>query len=613
MCGIVGYIGEQNATPIILNGLKRLEYRGYDSAGIAVLQDNFIELRKDAGKLEKLVEMVARQPLDGKVGIGHTRWATHGEPNARNAHPHVSSDGKFVVVHNGIVENFLELREELAAEGAVFRSETDTETIVHLIDRFYAIEKNLSEAVRKALLQLRGAHGVVVMSSLEPDKIVAARIGNAGGVVVGFGNNEMFVASDIPAILEHTRRVLFLESGQMAVIMRSGVLVKTLRGQDVEYQVQMVAWDPISAEKGEYRHFMQKEIHEQVRSLTDTLAGRVDFEEGKIRIPQLNLSEENAPKIKKIIITGCGTAAHAGMVGKILIEKIAQIPTELDIASEFRYRDPIIEEGTVVLAISQSGETADTLAAMEESRRKGAVLWSIVNVLGSQAMRLADGYISMQAGPEIGVASTKAFTAPLVDLYMLAVLLADLRGTLSDKQRRELVRDLAGVPSLVSRCLDQEENIIQIAKELKYTRHALYLGRGINMPIAYEGALKLKEISYIHAEGYPAGEMKHGPIALVDRDMPVIAIATNDPWHEKMISQVEQAKARGGSVLVVATEGDERASSLADQVFWVPEVPWMLSPVITVVPLQLLAYHIARLRGLDVDQPRNLAKSVTVE
>ncbi len=613
MCGIVGYIGEQNATPVILNGLKRLEYRGYDSAGIAVLQDNRIELRKDAGKLEKLMEMVARQPVDGKVGIGHTRWATHGEPNARNAHPHVSSDGKFVVVHNGIVENFLELREELAAEGAVFRSETDTETIVHLIDRFYSIEKNLPEAVRKALLQLRGAHGVVVMSSLEPDKIVAARIGNAGGVVVGFGDNEMFVASDIPAILEHTRRVLFLESGQMAVIMRTGVEVKTLRGQGVEYQVQTVAWDPISAEKGEYRHFMQKEIHEQVRSLTDTLAGRVDFEEGRVRIPQLNLTAELARKIEKITITGCGTAAHAGMVGKILIEKIARIPAELDIASEFRYRDPIIDEGTVVLAISQSGETADTLAAMEESRRKGAVLWSIVNVLGSQAMRLADGYISMQAGPEIGVASTKAFTAPLVDLYMLAVLLADLRGTIGDKQRRELVRDLACVPDMVSRCLDQEENIIQIAKELKYTRHALYLGRGINMPIAYEGALKLKEISYIHAEGYPAGEMKHGPIALIDRDMPVIAIATNDPWHEKMISQVEQAKARGGSVLVVATEGDERASSLADQVFWVPEVPWMLSPVVTVVPLQLLAYHIARLRGLDVDQPRNLAKSVTVE
>jgi len=347
--------------------------------------------------------------------------------------------------------------------------------------------------------------------------------------------------------------------------------------------------------------------------LTDTLAGRVDFDKGKIYLPQLNLSTELARKINKIFIIGCGTAAHAGMIGKMLIEKIAHIPVEQDIASEFRYRDPIIQDGTVVLAISQSGETADTLAAMEESRRKGAVLWSIVNAIGSQAMRLADGYVSMQAGPEIGVASTKAFTAPLVDLYMLAILLADLRGELSDNQRRALVKDLAGIPDLVSRCLDQEENIIQVAKELKYTRHALYLGRGINMPIAYEGALKLKEVSYIHAEGYPAGEMKHGPIALVDRDMPVIAITTQDPWYEKMISQVEQARSRGGSVVAVATAGDTQVAALADHVFWVPEAPWMLSPVVTVIPLQLLAYHIARLRGLDVDQPRNLAKSVTVE
>jgi len=423
----------------------------------------------------------------------------------------------------------------------------------------------------------------------------------------------MFVSSDIPAILDHTRKVVFLESGQMAIITASGVRIQTLQGQEVGYKIHTVPWDPISAEKGEYRHFMQKEINEQVRSLTDTLAGRVDFDKGKIYLPQLNLSTELARKINKIFIIGCGTAAHAGMIGKMLIEKIAHIPVEQDIASEFRYRDPIIQDGTVVLAISQSGETADTLAAMEESRRKGAVLWSIVNAIGSQAMRLADGYVSMQAGPEIGVASTKAFTAPLVDLYMLAILLADLRGELSDNQRRALVKDLAGIPDLVSRCLDQEENIIQVAKELKYTRHALYLGRGINMPIAYEGALKLKEVSYIHAEGYPAGEMKHGPIALVDRDMPVIAITTQDPWYEKMISQVEQARSRGGSVVAVATAGDTQVAALADHVFWVPEAPWMLSPVVTVIPLQLLAYHIARLRGLDVDQPRNLAKSVTVE
>ena len=374
-----------------------------------------------------------------------------------------------------------------------------------------------------------------------------------------------------------------------------------------------VAWDPVSAEKGEYTHFMQKEIHEQVRSLNDTLAGRVDFDKGMVRLPQLNLTAELAGRINKIVITACGTAAHAGMVGKILIEKIARVPVEVDIASEFRYRDPLVDENTVVLAISQSGETADTLAAMEEGRKKGSVLWSIVNAIGSQAMRIADGYISMQTGPEIGVASTKAFTAPLVDLYLLAVLLADCRGAISEKQRRSLVMDLARVPDMVGRCLDREEEVIQVAKELKYTRNALYLGRGINMPIAYEGALKLKEISYIHAEGYPAGEMKHGPIALVDQDMPVIAIAPKDPWYEKMISQVEQAKARGGSVFVVATEGDERIPPLADSVFWVPDAPWLLSPVVTVIPLQMLAYHIARLRGLDVDQPRNLAKSVTVE
>ncbi len=613
MCGIVGYIGEQNATPLILNGLKRLEYRGYDSAGLAVLQNSHIEVRRDVGKLDNLMTLVASQPVEGKVGVGHTRWATHGEPSARNAHPHASTNGKFVVVHNGIVENFLELREELSAEGVVFRSDTDTETIVQLIERYYSLEQNLTHAVRKALQNLRGAHGVVAMSSLEPDKILAARIGNAGGVVIGIGEGEMYIASDIPAILDHTRQVIFLESGQMAEVTRDGVKVMTLDGRPIQPEVHTVAWDPIAAEKGTYRHFMQKEIHEQVRSLTDTLAGRVDLEDGRVCLPQLNLTPDVAQKIDKIFITACGTAAHAGLVGKILIERIARIPVEVEIASEFRYSDPIIPPGSVVLAISQSGETADTLAAMEEGRQKGALLWSIVNAIGSQAMRVANGYISMQVGPEIGVASTKAFTAPLVDLYLLAILLADLRGALDDQRRRELVMDLAKVPDLVGRCLDREDEVLEVARALKDTRHALYLGRGINMPIAYEGALKLKEISYIHAEAYPAGEMKHGPIALVDREMPVIAIAPRDPWYEKMISQVEQAKARGGSVVVVATEGDQRAKELADYVLWVPEVPWMLSPVLTVIPLQILAYHIASLRGLDVDQPRNLAKSVTVE
>lgn len=613
MCGIVGYIGQKDATPIILNGLKKLEYRGYDSAGLAVLDESGIEIRRDAGKLQHLMNLVKDEPLHGTIGIGHTRWATHGEPSARNAHPHVGATGEVVVVHNGIVENYLELRDELEAEGVTFHTDTDTETIVHLIERYYSQDIGLVEAVRQALRHLKGAHGIVVMSACEPDKIVAARIGNAGGVVIGLGEGETFVASDIPAILEHTRRVIFLESHQMAVVTREGATIETLEGKLVKNRISTVAWDPVSAEKGEYRHFMQKEIHEQVRSLTDTLAGRVDFDEYRIRLPQLNLDEVVARRIKKIVITACGTAAHAGMVGKILIEHIARIPVDAQIASEFRYADPLVDESTVVLAISQSGETADTLAAMEEARKKGAVLWSIVNAIGSQAMRIADGYISMQTGPEIGVASTKAFTAPLVDLYMLAVLLADLRGTLTAERRKRLIFDLSLIPNLVGQSLDQEVAVEAVARDLKDVKHAIYLGRGINMPIAYEGALKLKEISYIHAEGYPAGEMKHGPIALVDREMPVIALAPKDPWYEKMISQVEQARARGGKVVVVATQGDERVQALADHVLWIPETPWLLSPVVTVIPLQLLAYHIASLRGLDVDQPRNLAKSVTVE
>jgi glucosamine--fructose-6-phosphate aminotransferase (isomerizing) len=614
MCGIVGYIGPQDATPIILNGLKRLEYRGYDSAGLAVLQDGKIEVRRDAGKLARLASLVEQTPVHGTLGIGHTRWATHGEPSARNAHPHLGMTGDVVVVHNGIVENFLELREELSAEGVNFKSETDTEVIVHLVERYLSSQNSLEDAARLAFRHLKGAHGIVVFSRQEPDKIVAARIGNAGGVVVGIGEGEMFVASDLPAILEHTRRVVFLESRQMTVIQREGLAIKTLEGETLAFEVHPVAWDPVSAEKGEYRHFMEKEIHEQVRSLTDTIAGRVDFKNGNgIRLPELNLTAEKAQRIKKIFITACGTAGHAGMVGKVLIEHIARLPVEMDIASEFRYRDPIVDENTVVLAISQSGETADTLAAMEEARRKGAMLWSIVNAIGSQAMRVADGYISMQSGPEIGVASTKAYTAPLVDLYMLAICLADLRGTLDKTSRRRLIRDLRLVPDLAGRCLDREADVEQVARALINVNHCLYLGRGINMPTAYEGALKLKELSYIHAEGYPAGEMKHGPIALIDRDMPVVVIAPRDPWYEKMLSQIEQAKARGGMVIAVATDGDERIAELADHVLWVPETPWLLSPAITVIPLQMLAYHIAALRGLDVDQPRNLAKSVTVE
>ncbi len=613
MCGIVGYIGEKDATPIILNGLKKLEYRGYDSAGLAVMTNGHIEVRRDAGKLKNLEQHIADFPISGKLGIGHTRWATHGEPSARNAHPHLSSTGEVVVVHNGIVENFIELKEELLADGIKFQSDTDTETIVQLIDKYYTNGNDLEHAVRQTLERLKGAHGIVVFSSREPDKIIAARIGNAGGVVIGLGEGENYIASDIPAILEHTRKLIFLESRQMAIVTRSGVSLSTIEGKAVNAQISTVAWDPISAEKGEYRHFMQKEIHEQVRSLTDTLAGRVDFEEGKIRLPHLNLTEERAHQIEKIILTACGTASYAGMVGRILIERIARIPSSMEIASEFRYSDPIVDDKTTMIAISQSGETADTLAAMDEARKRGAQLWSIVNAIGSQAMRISDGYISMQTGPEIGVASTKAFTAPLIDLYLLAVLLADLRGIISTEQRKRLVEDIRLVPELAGKVLDREHEVEETARLLKDTHDMLYLGRGINMPIAYEGALKLKEISYIHAEAYAAGEMKHGPIALIDKDMPVLAIATRDPWYEKMISQIEQAKARGGVVIAVATEGDERVASLVDRVLWVPETPWMLSPAINVIPLQILAYHIATLRGLDVDQPRNLAKSVTVE
>jgi len=613
MCGIVGYIGPRDATPIILNGLQRLEYRGYDSAGIAVLCNQKIEIRRDAGKISHLIDLVRQNPLSGNIGIGHTRWATHGAPSEKNAHPHVGMTGEVVVVHNGIVENYRPLREELEAEGAIFNSETDTEVIVHLIERHLTSNGNLTQAVQMALQHIEGAHGIVVFSAREPDKLIAARIGNAGGVVIGLGEGENYVASDLPAILEHTRKVIFLDSQQMAIVTRDQVTVQTLQGKTIAPISHTIPWDPVAAEKGEYRHFMQKEIHEQVRSITDTIAGRVDFQNGHVNLDELNLTPELARSIHKIFIIACGTASHAGMVGKILIERIARIPVEVDIASEFRYREPIVDSDCVTIAISQSGETADTLAAMEEARKRGSKLWSIVNAIGSQAMRIADGYISMQCGPEIGVASTKAYTAPLVDLYMLAILLAELRGNLSPTTRKQLINDLRMIPNLVGICLDRENSVIEVAKTLLETSNCLYLGRGINMPTAYEGALKLKEISYIHAEAYPAGEMKHGPIALIDRDMPVIALIPKDPWYEKMFSQVEQAKARGGTVIAVATDGDALIPNIADAVLWVPPTPWLLSPVTSIIPLQLLAYHIAALRGLDVDQPRNLAKSVTVE
>jgi len=618
MCGIVGYIGPREAAPIILDGLKRLEYRGYDSAGLAVMSNGSsgaaqIHIRRDVGKLHNLVALYNSDPVSGHIGIGHTRWATHGAPSQRNAHPHLSDVGRVVVVQNGIVENFLALKEELMAEGTVFHSDTDTEVIANLVERYLADDTPLEEAVRKTLKLLKGANVVLAMTPREPGKIVAARMGNAGGVTVGLGEGEMFLASDIPAILEHTRRIVFLEAGWMVTMTRDDFRVTTFDGQPVTPELHTIAWDMVAAEKGEYRHFMQKEIHEQARSITDTIGGRVDFATGQVTLPDLHLTPELARKINKIIIVACGTAAHAGMVGKCLIESLARLPVEVDIASEFRYRDPIVDERTVVLAISQSGETADTLAAMEEGRSKGATLWSIVNAIGSQAMRVAHGYIGMQSGPEIGVASTKAFTAPLVDLFLLGMKLGELRGTLDAPQLMALADDLAHLPDLIGRTLDREPQVEVVARALQHTAHCLYLGRGINMPIAYEGALKLKEISYIHAEGYPAGEMKHGPIALIDKDMPVVVIAVKDQWYEKMLSQVEQAKARGGTVIAIATDGDELMAAKADHVLYVPKCTWRLSPVLTVLPLQMLAYHIAVLRGCDVDQPRNLAKSVTVE
>jgi glucosamine--fructose-6-phosphate aminotransferase (isomerizing) len=623
MCGIVGYVGPREATPIILEGLKRLEYRGYDSAGLAVIQGGRIEVRRDVGKLANLERMLAEdpvgfgtlrtQPEGGNIGIGHTRWATHGVPCPRNAHPHVDCRGEVVVIHNGIVENFLSLRQELTAEGHRFTSETDTETIPHLVEKYLAEGEDLEGATRRALHRIKGAHAVVVMSSRQPDRIVAARLGNAGGVVIGIGEGEMFVASDMLAILEYTRQMIFLEDGQMAVVTQQGARFTTLDGQTIVKEVYPVPWDSVSAAKGEYKHFMQKEIYEQARSITDTIRGRVDFEAGQVCLDEIKITSEEAQAIERMFIVACGTSSYSALVGKFMFEALARIPVEVDYGSEFRYRDPLINERTVVLAITQSGETVDTLAAMEEARSKGARLLSIVNVTGSQAARMADGVIYMQAGPEIGVASTKAFTASLVDQYLLALHLGKLWGLIDSTRMKELVEHLAELPNLVGRVLGDSGGYDALAAQYFKRENFLYLGRGINYPIALEGALKLKEISYIHAEGYPAGEMKHGPIALIDEQMPVVAIAVRDGVYEKMISQIEQVKARGGIVIALATEGDQAIAEKADHVIYVPPTSPLLSPVINVVPLQLLAYFIAVRRGCDVDQPRNLAKSVTVE
>lgn len=614
MCGIVGYIGPRQASEVILSGLKRLEYRGYDSAGLAVLEANgHIAIRRDVGKLGNLEKLHSTSPLNGHIGIGHTRWATHGAPSQRNAHPHIGMNGRVVVVHNGIVENFMSLKEELEVEGVKFQSDTDTEVIVQTLERYLEAGLAFEEAARQTFNLLQGANAIVAMTIDRPDRLICTRIGNAGGITLGLGQDEMFIASDMPAILEYTRQMIFLENRQMAIISRTGYDVRTLGGEAVKGDIHHINWDPVSAVKGDYKHFMQKEIFEQPRAIVDTLRGRVDFELGRFELPEMGLTPELVQRLRKMFIVACGTSHYAGQVGKYLIESIARLPVEVEYASEFRYYDPIIDRNTAVLAITQSGETADTLAASEQARAQGALLWAIVNALGSQSMRLADGYIGMQAGPEIGVASSKAFTVSIVDQFLLACVLGEMRGVLSPAGAAQYAADLARLPDLTGRVLDHDPQYQELANHFYRAQNFLFLGRGINYPIAMEGALKLKELSYIHAEGYPAGEMKHGPIALIDESMPVLAIVTQDHLYPKMISQVQQAKARGGTVIALATEGDEAIKQEADYVIYVPKTPPLLAPIVNVIPLQLLSYHIAVRRGCDVDQPRNLAKSVTVE
>lgn len=614
MCGIVGYVGPRSAADIVLNGLKKLEYRGYDSAGIATIAKNgHIEIRREVGKLRNLEGLLAESPLAGNIGIGHTRWATHGEPSVRNAHPHIGMNGRVVVVHNGIVENFLPLREEMQAEGIEFLSDTDTEVIVQMVERYLEAGVGFETAVRETAVQLEGANAIVVMTLDQPDKLICARLGNAGGITLGLGEGEMFIGSDLPAILEHTRQMIFLENKQMGIITQDGYDVTDLQGNPLSPEVTTINWDPVSAAKGEYKHFMQKEIHDQPQALIDTMRGRVNFEKGTITLPEMNLTPELVNRINKIFIVACGTSYYAGLVGKFIIEAIARIPVEVEYGSEFRYYDPIIDEGTAVLAITQSGETADTLVASEQAKAKGATLWSIVNAIGSQSTRISHGIIPMQAGPEIGVASTKAFTTSIVDLFMLACVLGQMRGTLSDQQLRQYVDDLAHLPHQAGQLLEDEALYQKLTNEFHRAQDFLFLGRGINYPIALEGALKLKEISYIHAEGYPAGEMKHGPIALIDETMPVVAIATNDALYEKMVSNMQQAKSRGGKVIAVISDSNSAIEAEADFVIRVPENNPLLQPVLNTFPMQFLSYFIAVRRGCDVDQPRNLAKSVTVE
>jgi glucosamine--fructose-6-phosphate aminotransferase (isomerizing) len=612
MCGIVGYIGEHGATGLILEGLKRLEYRGYDSAGIAVLADGVLHVRRSAGRIKNLEAILRERPLDGPLGIGHTRWATHGRPSEENAHPHTDCTGSIVVVHNGILENYLPIKTRLLAEGHLFKSETDTEVLAHLVEHHWAAAGGLAAAVRRALAEVRGAYAVAVISDREPETLVAAKAG-AGGVVVGLGEGEYFVASDVPAILSRTRDVLVLEDEEMAVVSRRGVQLFTLAGRPVERAVTHVTWDPILAEKGGYRHFMLKEIYEQPRAITDTFRGRISPESGACYLPDLNLTTEELRGIRRIVLVACGTSHHAALVGRQWLEHLAGLPAEADIASEFRYRDPRVGPDTLVVALSQSGETADTLGAAKTARARGAPVIAISNVVGSALAREAHGVVHTHAGPEIGVASTKTFTATLTALYLLALHVGRVRDVVTPAAARELLQELLEVPRLVEAALAGEEAVGAVARQLAHHRDFLYLGRGLHYPIALEGALKLKEISYIHAEGYPGGEMKHGPIALIDADMPVVALVPRDATYDRMLANIEEVRARDGLLVAIAQEGDETIAAKADHVLRVPAAPALLSPIVTAVPLQLFAYHVAVRRGCDVDQPRNLAKSVTVE
>ena len=624
MCGIVGYVGKKEVVPVILDGLRRLEYRGYDSAGIAVAGNgDKLQIRRAEGKLRNLEEAIRLKPLHGSYGIGHTRWATHGRPTEENAHPHRDCTGKIVVVHNGIVENYLNLKKKLIDEGHKFTTETDTEVIAHLIEKHLFKSGNghhpsLEDAVCRSVKELTGVFALGVISVDEPNKIIAAR--NGPPLVVGLGNDEYFIASDVPAILYHTRDIFFLADGDLAVVTPDGVQLTDFEGKPIRRQVQHVTWDPIMAEKGGFKHFMLKEIYEQPRAVQETTLGRVSLDTGQIFLDEMQISEAEFGAVKKINIVACGTSWHAGLAGKFMIESLARVPVEVDYGSEWRYRDPMVGPDTITLVISQSGETADTIAAQREAKTKGSKTLAICNVVGSMITREAAGTIYTHAGPEIGVASTKAFTSQLTALYLFALYLAQVRGTMTSAHTRAAAQELTLIPAKIESILTHDEKCEDLARRFQRVQDFLFLGRGIHYPIALEGALKLKEISYIHAEGYPAGEMKHGPNALIDENLPVVIVATrdvNNPGsvlrYEKTMSNLKEVKARSGVVIALATENDEEIKQSADYVLYVPAAAEELSPILEIVPLQLLAYHIAVRRGCDVDQPRNLAKSVTVE